>query len=195
MTLAIQSAAVGSSVGGAQPKFLVFTEDQGHVIVKFAAVGTRMAEPLKLECVALQCLANAGFMQNDGDAFLGVKRFHRVGATGRIGIVSAGALDDERFGQRDSWSQFAQRCKSSRQPKPASAQRLHSTAVYRELITNSDRHFENISLMLDARGEVSDLAPAYDLLPMKDALICSGVNPALSHVARKLGSIGCRAYV
>ena len=202
MTVAIQSAAAGSSAGGEQPKFLAYTEDNGHVIVKFAALGTRMAELLQMECVALECLANAGlpcakarFLAHEGHAFLEVERFDRAGATGRIGMVSAGALDDELFGQRDSWSQFAQRCESSRLLKPASAQRLHTMAAYSELIANTDRHFENISLMLDERGEVSDLAPAYDLLPMKYAPIGGGIDPALSRVAPKLGSIGGRAEV
>ena len=210
MTLAIQSAALGSGVGGEQPKFLAFTEDKGHVIVKFAALGTRMAELLQMECVALECLANAGlpcakaqflthvlthFTGHEGHAFLEVERFDRAGATGRIGMVSAGALDDELFGQRDSWSQFAQRCEASRLLKPASAQRLHTMAAYSELIANTDRHFENISLMLDERGKVTDLAPAYDLLPMKYAPIGGGVDPALSRVAPKLGLIGGRADV
>ena len=204
MTLAIQSAAVGSSAGGEQPKFLAFTEDKGHVLVKFAALGTRMAKLLQMECVALECLAKAGlpcakaqylehFTGHQAHAFLEVERFDRASASGRIGMVSAGALDDELFGQRDSWSQFAQRCESSRLLKPASAQRLHTMAAYSELIANTDRHFENISLMLDARGNVRDLAPAYDLLPMKYAPIGGGVDPALSRVAPKLGSIGGRA--
>jgi len=68
-------------------------------------------------------------------------------------------------------------------------------AAYSKLIGNSDRHFENISLLLDGTGDVCDVAPAYDILPMKYAPIGAGVVPELSPIAPKLGSIGVRAGV
>ena len=202
MTSNMKGSAVGSSAGGEQPKFLAYTEDRGHVLVKFAALGTRMAELLRMENVALDCLRGTGvpcatthFVEHAGYAYLEVERFDRPGAHGRVGMVSAGALDDEIFGQRDSWSQFADRCEARRLLGAEQARRLHIMAAYSELIGNSDRHFENISLLLDGTGDVCDVAPAYDILPMKYAPIGAGVAPDLSPMAPKLGSIGARAGV
>lgn len=202
MTSNIKGSAVGSSAGGEQPKFLAYTEDRGHVLVKFAALGTRMAELLRMENVALDCLRGTGvpcatthFVEHTGYAYLEVERFDRAGAYGRVGMVSAGALDDEIFGQRDSWSQFADRCEAKRFLGTEQAHRFHIMAAYSELIGNSDRHFENISLLLDETGDVCDVAPAYDILPMKYAPIGAGVVPDLNPIAPKLGSIGARAGV
>ena len=202
MTSAVKSAAVGSSAGGEQPKFLAFTEERGHVLVKFAALGTRMAELLRMENLALDCLNDVGiasarthFLEHAGFAYLEVQRFDRVGTHGRVGLLSAGALDDELFGHRDSWSQFAQRCESARLLNAHQARRIHVMAAYSELIGNSDRHFENISLLLDASGAVADVAPAYDILPMKYAPLGAGVVPDLVPITPKLGPIGVRAGV
>lgn len=202
MTSAVKSAAVGSSAGGEQPKFLAFTEDRGHVLVKFAALGTRMAELLRMENLALDCLQGVGvasarthFLEHAGLTYLEVERFDRVGPHGRVGLLSAGALDDELFGQRDSWSQFAQRCEAARLLNVDQARRIHVMAAYSELIGNSDRHFENISLLLDASGAVADVAPAYDILPMKYAPLGAGVVPDLVPITPKLGPIGVRAGV
>jgi len=202
MTSNIKSSAVGSSAGGEQPKFLAYTQDRGHVLVKFAALDTRMAELLRMENVALDCLRGTGipcatthFVEHAGYAYLEVERFDRAGAHGRVGMVSAGALDDEIFGQRDSWSQFADRCEAKGILGAKQAHRLHIMAAYSELIGNSDRHFENISLLLDGTGEVCDVAPAYDILPMRYAPIGAGVVPELDPIAPKLGSIGARAGV
>ena len=202
MTSAIKSAAAGSSAGGEQPKFLAFTKDRGHVLVKFAALGTRMADLLRMESLALDCLRGVGvtsaatqLLEHGGFAYLEVERFDRVGRHGRVGLLSAGALDDELFGHRDSWSQFAQRCESARILNADQTRRVHIMAAFSELIGNSDRHFENISLRLDAEGAVADVAPAYDILPMKYAPIGAGVEPELVPIMPKLGPIGVRAGV
>ena len=73
----------------------------------------------------------------------------------------------------------------------AQAARIHVMAAFSEPIGNTDRHFENISLMLDARNEPRDVAPAYDILPMRYAPVGDAVPP-LDPVAPSLGSIGGR---
>ena len=110
MASALKAASYGSSAGGEQPKFLSLTEGAGHVIVKFAKRGSRMAELLPLEHLALRALGEVGVpaaptrLLAAGDyVFLEVVRFDRVGPTGRIGMLSAGSVDDEFFGRRDSW--------------------------------------------------------------------------------------------
>ncbi|MBK1614058.1 hypothetical protein CKO44_11330 [Rubrivivax gelatinosus] len=202
MASALKAAAYGSSAGGEQPKFLSLTEDSGHVIVKFARLGSRMAELLPLEHLALRTLAEAGVpaagtqLLAAGDyVFLEVVRFDRQGATGRIGMLSAGSVDDEFFGRRDTWSEFAARCVQARYLSPADACHVDTMAAFSELIGNTDRHFDNISLLIDEDGEYLGIAPAYDILPMRYASIGGGLDPDLTPIEPRIGSIGTRPEV
>jgi hypothetical protein len=202
MATELKGAAYGSSAGGEQPKFLGMVEDSGHVIVKFAKLGSRMAELLPLEHLALRSLAEVGVpssvtqLLTAGDyVFLEVRRFDRVGRTGRVGMLSAGAVDDEFFGMRDSWPEFSARCVRAKYLSPEHARRVDTMAAFSELIGNSDRHFENISLLIDEAGNYTGIAPAYDILPMRYASIGGGVDPDLTPVAPKVGPIGAKPAV
>ena len=175
-----------ASAGGDQPKFLSMVEDSGHVIVKFAKHGSRMAEWLPLEHLALTALAEVGLpaaatqlLASDDHVFLEVQRFDRVGAHGRVGMLSAGSVDDEFFGKRDTWSQFAALCEQARYLCATAARHIDVMAAFSELIGNNDRHFENLSLLIGEDGEYQGVAPAYDILPMRHASIGGGVDPAL----------------
>lgn len=197
MASALKAAAYGSSAGGEQPKFLSLTEDSGHVIVKFAKLGSRMAQLLPLEHLALRALEDVGvpaaatqLLAAGGCVFLEVVRFDRVGLTGRIGMLSAGAVDDEFFGLRDSWSEFAARCVQAKYLPPRDARHIDTMAAFSELIGNTDRHFENISLLIDEDGEYQGVAPAYDILPMRYASIGGGMDPDLTPIEPRIGSIG-----
>lgn len=193
----------GSSAGGEQPKFTCETADVGHVIVKFALAGSRTADLLVLEHLALSALAAQGLpaavtrlFKSDGRVMMESQRFDRVGRFGRRAVVSAGAWDDEHFGHRDSWSQFAERCVRARHLPEAQADIIRSFAAFSELIGNDDTHFENLSLMLDAKGRPSAVAPAYDLLPMRYAPQVSGIgDPPLVPVSPSVGSIGVSGAV
>lgn len=202
MATALKGAAFGSSAGGEQPKFLGLTEDLGHVIVKFAKIGSRMAELLPLEHLALRSLTEAGvpaaktqLLASVDYVFLEVQRFDRAGRSGRVGMLSAGAVDDEFFGLRDTWSQFAMRCEVAGYLSSADARRVDTLAAFSELIGNTDRHFENISLLIDEAGEYSGIAPAYDILPMRYASIGGGVDPDLAPVEPRIGAIGAQPEV
>ncbi|KQV88757.1 hypothetical protein ASC87_28770 [Rhizobacter sp. Root1221] len=202
MATALRSTAYGSSAGGEQPKFLWLTEGMGHVIVKFAKVGSRMAELLPLEHLALKALGEVGVPASKtrllaaGDfVFLEVQRFDRVGLTGRIGMLSAGAVDDEFFGARDSWPEFAARCEHARYLSAEDARRVDVMAAFSELIGNSDRHFENISVLVREDGEYAGIAPAYDILPMRYASIGGGVDPDLTPIQPNVGTIGAKPEV
>ena len=197
MASTLKAAAYGSSAGGEQPKFLSLTEDSGHVIVKFAKLGSRMAELLPLEHLALRALSEVGVpaaptqLLAAGDyVFLEVARCDRVGLTGRIGMLSAGSVDDEFFGMRDSWSEFARRCVQAKYLPPGDARHIDTMAAFSELIGNTDRHFENISLLIDEDGEYQGVAPAYDILPMRYASIGGGMDPDLTPIEPKIGTIG-----
>lgn len=198
----LKGTSYGSSAGGEQPKFLCLIEGIGHVIVKFAKRGSRMADLLSLEHLALKSLdianvpsASTSLLANDSYTFLEVQRFDRIGRFGRIGMLSAGAIDDEYFGRRDTWSEFAARCEQSRYLSENEAQKIHVMAAFSELIGNGDRHFENISLLLNERGGFDRVAPAYDILPMNYAPLGAGVDPDLLPITPKIGAIGARPNV
>ena len=194
---ALKAAAFGSSAGGEQPKFLSLIQDVGHVIVKFARRGTRSAELLPLEHLALRALGSVGvpasatqLLATPEYVFLEVARFDRQGLGGRIGMLSAGSVDDEFFGRRDSWSEFARRCERASYLSTENARHIDTMAAFSELIGNNDTHFENISLLIDERGEYQRVAPAYDILPMRYASLGGGLDPDLLPIQPKLGTIG-----
>lgn len=198
----LKDTAYGSSAGGEQPKFLSLTEDVGHVIVKFAKAGTRMADLLPLEHLALHALTLVGvpaaksrLLAAGGYVFLEVERFDRVGRNGRIGMLSAGSIDDEWFGSRDSWSEFATRCEQAKLLSRGCVRHIDVMAAFSELIGNTDRHFENISILLPGDGGQAHVAPAYDILPMKYASIGGGVDPDLTPVVPRVGAIGAKPEV
>lgn len=198
----LKDAAYGSSAGGEQPKFLGITEGAGHVIVKFARADSRMGELLPLEHLALRCLNEVGVPSSptrlvvSGDyVFLEVKRFDRILLSGRVGMLSAGAIDDEYFGMRDTWSEFATRCKQAKYLSDDDVLYVDTMAAFSELIGNTDRHFENISVLVDDDSEYKCIAPAYDILPMRYATIGGGVNPPLTPIAPRVGSIGAKPEV
>lgn len=198
----LRDASFGSSAGGEQPKFLSVSLDAGHVIVKFAKKGSRMADLLPLEHLALRALSEVGVpaavsqLLEAGDyVFLEVQRFDRVGAHGRVGMLSAGAIDDEFFGARGSWSEFAVRCVQAKFLTAEDALHIDVMAAFSELIGNGDRHFENLSVLINDEGEYSGVAPAYDILPMDYASIGGGVDPALHPIAPKTGAIGAKPEV
>jgi hypothetical protein len=202
MATALKGAIYGSSAGGEQPKFLWLTEDTGHVIVKFAKLGSRMATLLPLEHLALRSLAEVGVPASSTQllagadyVFLEVKRFDRIGLTGRVGMLSAGSIDDESFGKRDSWSQFAARCKQARYLATEDVRNIDVMAAFSELIGNNDRHFENISLLIGDDGKYQGVAPAYDILPMRYASLGGGVDPDLTPIEPKVGTIGAQPEV
>lgn len=202
MATALRGAAYGSSAGGEQPKFLWLTQDAGHVIVKFAKVGSRMGELLPLEHLALRSLAEVGvpasrtqLLAGGGYVFLEVQRFDRIGLKGRVGMLSAGSVDDEFFGMRDSWSEFAARCAQARYLTAEDARHIDVMAAFSELIGNNDRHFENISLLIREDGEYQGVAPAYDILPMRYASLGGGVDPDLTPIEPKVGTIGAQPEV
>lgn len=193
----------GSSAGGEQPKFTCETADVGHVIVKFALRKTRTADLLVLEHLALSSLADAGLPAAttrvfgvDGWMMMESQRFDRVGRFGRRAVVSAGAWDDEHFGCRDTWSQFADRCVQARDLPQGQANIIRTYAAFSKLIGNDDTHFKNLSLTMDAKGRPRAVAPAYDLLPMRYAPQVAGIgDPPLTPVSPSVGTIGANGVV
>ena len=106
-----------------------------------------------------------------------------------------GVVDDEFFGRRDTWPEFAVRCEKAKYLGAEDARHIHTMATFSELIGNNDRHFENISLLIGEDGEYLRVAPAYDILPMRYAPLGGGVDPALVPITPRLGSIGANPVV
>lgn len=63
-------------------------------------------------------------------------------------------------------------------------------AAFSELVGNTDRHFENISVLMGDEVEYAGIAPAYDILPMRYASIGGGLDPALLPIEPRVGSVG-----
>ena len=171
---AMQGAQPGSSAGGEQPKFSAVV--QGHaVLVKFSPAGDspsdqRSRDLLVCEHLGLQTLATAGLpaaesqiVMAGGRVFLQSKRFDRT-AKGRIGMVSLLVYDAQYVGQMDNWAATAQRMSVRQLMTSSDAQQLQLLEAFGLLIANTDRHYGNISFLLE--DDVWRLSPTYDMLPM-----------------------------
>ena len=171
---AMQGTLSGSSAGGEQPKFCTLTAGR-HVIVKFSPAGDaptdqRTRDLLVCEHLALETLAQAGvpaaktqIFTGAGRVFLEAERFDRT-AHGRIGMVSLMVYDAEYVGALDNWAATAERMQARGLLTPADAQHLRFLEAFGVLIANTDRHYGNISLLLD--DDDWTLSPTYDMLPM-----------------------------
>ena len=182
---AMSGTLPGSSAGGEQPKFCARVGGR-HVLVKFSPAGPapvdqRVRDLLVCEHLALDTLAAAGLpvarsriVLGAGRVFLESERFDRT-AAGRIGMVSLLAYDSEYIGDIDNWAATARRMHSRRLLRPADAEQLRLLEAYGVLIANTDRHYGNISLLID--GDDWVLSPTYDMLPMLYAPIGGELVP------------------
>ena len=188
---AMHGTLAGSSAGGEQPKFCTFTGNitddaiaGRHVLVKFSPAGDsptdqRTRDLLVCEHLALQTLLGAGIsaaktqiFTGAGRVFLEADRFDRTapgpgnagGLGGRVGMVSLMVYDAEYVGAMDNWAATANRMAERQLLRAEDARTLRLLEAYGVLIANTDRHYGNISLLLQDDDWV--LAPAYDMLPM-----------------------------
>ena len=169
----------GSSAGGEHPKFCAVSE-RGHVLVKFTApddnpVSARWRDLLLAEHLALAVLGvTTEVFDFNGQRFLEVPRFDRVGALGRIGVFSLRALDAEFIGDASApWPVLVRRLAAAghvTHDAVAAAARLWA---YGTLIGNTDMHAGNLSF-ISPQGRPYRIAPAYDMLPMAFAPTSSG---------------------
>jgi hypothetical protein len=170
----------GSSAHGEHPKFTALVADgdqRRQVIVKFsppmhAPIGQRWADLLVAEHLAHMHLhangiaaARSTVLRYGDRTFLEVERFDRVGAEGRVGVVSLLAVDAARFGMLDSWSRAAMRLVHHGLVSQADAQQMLLLDAFAMQTANTDRHFGNLALFDRYDGGFA-LAPVYDMLPM-----------------------------
>ena len=199
---AMQGTLGGSSAVGEQPKFcttvgpMASTSAAGRaVLVKFSPAGDaptdqRTRDLLVCEHLALQTLCGAGvsaaktqIFTGAGRVFLEAERFDRTpngpgsesGLGGRVGMVSLMVYDAEYVGAMDNWAATANRMQERQLLRPEDARTLRLLEAYGVLIANTDRHYGNISLLLQDDDWV--LAPAYDMLPMHYAPVGGELVP------------------
>ncbi len=166
----------GSSAGGEQPKFTAYTEDNGHVIVKFSPPGRdrlakRWRDILLTEYHAAQVFKNAMLLAPDlhlhelGDRlFLESARFDRHGETGRMPMISLQSIDAEFVGLGSNWASVMA---ALAEKNLVSREHVWDTYVLHSFglgIYNTDMHLGNLSLAFE--GEVLRLLPAYDMCSM-----------------------------
>lgn len=176
----LAGAPPGSSADGEQPKFLVArTAIRPERLVKFSppaseAIGLRVADLLIAEDHALKTLSSEGLaaarstvVQAGGRVFLETERFDRT-ATGRIGLLTLESLDLEFFGDggRNRWPQIVRRLIDVRRLPDSVLRPVQQLHAFGKFIGNDDMHTGNLSFRV--RGHrVLDVAPAYDMSPMR----------------------------
>lgn len=170
----------GSSAGGEQPKFAVYSGDR-HFLVKFASGdGTafeRWRDLLICEHLALETLREASipapqssWFDLGGARFLEVERFDRVGERGRRGVISLNAINCFYLGiNPNDWTSASQRIlkEPSLSMRAESADLMIWIDTFGDLIGNTDKHFGNFSFFAEeARVLTLTPTPVYDMLPM-----------------------------
>ena len=201
---ASQGEAPGSSAGGEQPKFTAYAQtDAGpaHVMVKFSElldspVSQRWRDLLLAEHLALKTLRLAGVsaaqssvLDHQGQRFLEVERFDRVGTLGRKAVVSLSALDAEFVGAaHQPWPVVAQRLATAGIITAEAAETAALLWAFGTLTGNTDMHGGNLSFTSE-HGRPYQAAPAYDMTPMAFAPSSSGKLPDAVPVAQLHASV------
>lgn len=199
-----------SSAGGEQPKFAAFAETPDgprHVLVKFTLpesnpVTERWRDLLLAEHHALDTLAAAGVAAArtrvvdaaNGQRFLEVERFDRVGLHGRRAVFSLASLDAEFVGNaRAPWPEITASLAAQGHATAGSVDAAALLHAFGTLIGNTDMHNGNLSFTLDERQRCVP-TPAYDMLPMGFAPQSSGGLPETLAPARLHPSVSVGAW-
>jgi hypothetical protein len=172
----------GSSAGGERPKFGLLTDGR-HMLVKFAArggpgdlVARRWCDLLVLEALALNVVSSVGIsaapthiVESPSHWFLESERFDRVGARGRVAVLSLAAVHDD---PADPWARAATLLRDAGRLGDEDARRLRWLDAFGSLIGNTDRHPHNILFFVE--GSRLRLAPAFDQVSMLYAPAADG---------------------
>ncbi|MFZ1389749.1 MAG: type II toxin-antitoxin system HipA family toxin YjjJ [Thiolinea sp.] len=177
----LQHGFARSSVGGEQPKFLVYTQNDTeayHAIVKYSPpialqspAAQRYRDLLIAEHLALQCLQEFGITATqsrliEGErVYLELRRFDRVGEHGRRGIVSLKEVEAEFIGSSTHWYEAANALLNLGLIDKAAQQQIHLVYAFGHFIANTDMHFGNLAFYFEDL-KLQGLAPIYDMLPM-----------------------------
>lgn len=191
---ASQGESPGSSAGGEQPKFTAYAhtaDGPRHVMVKFSEkldspVSQRWRDLLLAEHLALSTLRQAGvsaatsaIIDHEGQSFLEVQRFDRVGTLGRMAVMSLSALDAEFVGAaHQPWPLVAKQLAAQGVVTSEAAETTDVLWAFGVLMGNTDMHGGNLSFVSE-HGRPFHMAPAYDMTPMAFAPSSSGKLPSI----------------
>ena len=160
---ATEGQLAGSSAGGDRPKFTTYAETAhgpAQVLVKFSPpfasdMGQRWSNLLVCEAIAAEVLneagvmaARAGIVMSGQRTHLTVDRFDRIGERGRRALISLGAIDDHRFGNRDNYTSAAARFERAGMISSEDAETMRLIHCFGVLIGNTDMHFGNLSFFV-----------------------------------------------
>ena len=199
--LAIAAGVAGSSAAGEFPKFPALRElagsDTPHVLVKFSGADgspavQRWSDLLVCEHLALQSAtqlpglqsARSRIVQHSGRTFLELERFDRHGLFGRSALLSLATAAAALLGDGSTdWNHLAGRLHSAGWLGADELPRIEHLVWFGRLIANSDMHTGNLSLRpvaltgASAQAAALQLAPVYDMLPMRYAPLPGGEVP------------------
>ena len=183
---AASTLPAGSSAGGEQAKFLAQDASGQAVLVKFSPprgtpYGERWHDLLHAENLALAVLAEHGvpvascrLLHTARRSYLVSSRFDRHAGpygTGRSHVVPLHAVHDAFVpGPRQHWAATCDTLVAQARLPPQAAAQARALQQFGRLVGNSDMHFGNLSLHVDAAGVARgrfSLAPLYDMLPMR----------------------------
>jgi len=144
----------------------------------------RWRDLLLAEHLALTTLRQAGVaaaqtavVDFEGQRFLEVTRFDRVGTLGRKAVVSLAALDAEFVGAaHQPWPVVVQRLAALGAVTAEAVQGAEVLWAFGSLTGNTDMHSGNLSFVSE-HGRPYNIAPAYDMTPMAFAPSSSGKLP------------------
>lgn len=190
---ALAGGLAGSSAAGEFPKFPARRDLTGrptpHVLVKFSGADDsptvrRWSDLLVCEHLALECVRMlpgidspySRILIHAGRTFLEVERFDRHGALGRSALCSLDIVNAALLGMDGSdWSRLADGLVAATLLDRTDAERIHALWWYGRLIANTDMHLGNLSFR-PSEGRLQ-LAPVYDMLPMRYAPLAGGELP------------------
>jgi len=183
MTNSINEGYYGySSVAGEQPKFTALTQNDEagafHAIVKYSGkievrseASVRYQDLLIAEHVAHNTLRANGIAASSSRiirserVYLEVRRFDRVGQSGRVGVVDLMNVDAECLKRADTWNDAADELFNKGLIDAECRDEIKLRYAFGVLIGNIDMHFGNLSFFFQDL-KLGDLAPVYDMLPM-----------------------------
>ncbi|MQA11303.1 MAG: type II toxin-antitoxin system HipA family toxin [Pseudonocardiaceae bacterium] len=161
----------GSSLGGARPKAHVTNTDGRIAIAKFPSANVDTWNVMAWEQTALDLARSAGLVVPDSRLVkvgtrhvLVVDRFDRTADGDRIGYVSAMTMLAARDGDERSYLEIAEVIEERSDAATIELEQLWGRIAFSVLISNTDDHLRNHGF-LHTRGEVWNLAPAFDLNP------------------------------